>query len=332
MASTFANKDLYQQVADEAIRYYPYDGAEAKLLAFSENATYVLRDPQSHEPYGVLRIGRPGYHTIEEYEGEMSWLRQINDYTPLIVANPLTGRDGKYIQVVPGPDGRNYSCVVTEFLKGETLENGDDSYSTDEYEQLGEITAYLHRQSYIWNGTKNIVRTHWDYDTMIGDHPIWGRWQAFGGFNEEQRDELTRCCKIIRRRLERYGKTPENFGLIHADLRGSNVMVDESQIKVIDFDDCGFGWHLHDLAGSISFIEDRDFVPDLINAWHDGYCKVMPFTDTDFVEIDTFILQRRLQLTAWLASHSDSDPVKDLSRGWVEGTMYLADRYLHVFG
>ena len=68
MASTFANKDLYQQVADEAIRYYPYDGAEAKLLAFSENATYVLRDPQSHEPYGVLRIGRPGYHTIEEIE------------------------------------------------------------------------------------------------------------------------------------------------------------------------------------------------------------------------------------------------------------------------
>ena len=50
------------------------------------------------------------------------------------------------------------------------------------------------------------------------------------------------------------------------------------------------------------------------------------------MEIDTFIMMRRMQLMAWIASHLDSDPVKDLSVGFTKGTMELADRYLRLFG
>lgn len=58
----------------------------------------------------------------------------------------------------------------------------------------------------------------------------------------------------------------------------------------------------------------------------------MPFTDTDFEEIDTFILMRRLQLMAWLASHKESGPVEELSVGYLEGTIGLAERYIRLFG
>ena len=115
-------------------------------------------------------------------------------------------------------------------------------------------------------------------------------------------------------------------------MRQANILVEGEQIKVIDFDDCGFGWHVQDLASAVSFIEHKDVVPELINAWLAGYKKVMPFTDTDFMEIDTFIMMRRLQLTAWMGSHIDSDPVKVMSEGWLEGTMGLASRYLRLFG
>ena len=49
-------------------------------------------------------------------------------------------------------------------------------------------------------------------------------------------------------------------------------------------------------------------------------------------KIDTFIMMRRLQLTAWLASHQESGPVAELSVGWMDGTMELAERYLRLFG
>ena len=132
--------------------------------------------------------------------------------------------------------------------------------------------------------------------------------------------------------MDRYGKTDLNYGVIHADLRDTNILVDGDVIKVIDFDDFGFGWHLHDLAGALTFIEDREDVPDLVNAWLDGYRKVLPFTDTDFVEIDTFILQRRIQMMAWMGSHQDSTPVQGYMQGYMEGTMNLAERYLRLFG
>ena len=41
---------------------------------------------------------------------------------------------------------------------------------------------------------------------------------------------------------------------------------------------------------------------------------------------------RRLQLTAWLASHKESGPVAELSVGWMDGTIELAERYLRLFG
>ena len=99
---------LFDDVAKQALGRYEFDGDEAKLLTFSENYTYLVRNPITGSKDAVLRISRPGSHTLEELEGEMAWLRQINDYTPLVVANPPLARDGSYIQSVIGPDGATY--------------------------------------------------------------------------------------------------------------------------------------------------------------------------------------------------------------------------------
>ncbi len=324
---------LFDEVAATALARYGFDGDEARLLTFSENYTYLVRNPATGSKDAVLRVSRPGYHTLDELESEMAWLRQINDYTPLVVANPLPARDGTYIQQVEGSDGAAYSCVVCEFLEGSAPDENDASHIVAQFSQLGQTTAYLHRQTEIWNGVHRLRRISWTYDTIIGEHAAWGPgpWQAFEGFTSQETAQLERCCATIRRRLERYGTSPRTFGLIHADLRLANLLVEGDQVKVIDFDDCGFGWHLHDLASALSFIETSPIVCDLVNAWLDGYRTVLPFTDTDFEEIDTFIMMRRLQLTAWLASHRESDPVRELSRGWTGGTMELAERYLRLF-
>ena len=47
---------------------------------------------------------------------------------------------------------------------------------------------------------------------------------------------------------------------------------------------------------------------------------------------DTFILQRRIQMMAWMGSHQDSTPVQGYMQGYMEGTMNLVERYLRLFG
>ena len=229
-------------------------------------------------------------------------------------------------------DGNVYFCVICDFLPGEAPDENNEEQMVKQFKYLGETTAYLHRQTEIWNGTDKLDRMVWTYDTIIGEHAAWGDWRAFPEMTPEAENILSEVSRIIKRRLERYGTNENNFGLIHADLRLANLLIEGDQIKVIDFDDCGFGWHLHDLASALSFIEDKQIVPKLVNAWLAGYKKVLPFTDTDFEEIDTFIMMRRLQLTAWLASHQESGPVAELSVGWMDGTMELAERYLRLFG
>ena len=48
--------------------------------------------------------------------------------------------------------------------------------------------------------------------------------------------------------LARYGADARTYSLIHADLHFGNVLVDGDRLAVIDFDDCGFGWHQYELA------------------------------------------------------------------------------------
>ena len=45
-------------------------------------------------------------------------------------------------------------------------------------------------------------------------------------------------------------------------------------MRVIDFDDCGFSWFMYDFATTVSFFEDHPQVPDLKDAWVEGYRSV----------------------------------------------------------
>lgn len=44
--------------------------------------------------------------------------------------------------------------------------------------------------------------------------------------------------------------------------------------------------------------------------------------------VDTFLVMRRIPLTAWPANHEESGPAHELSIGWMENTMKLVDKYI----
>ena len=125
----------------------------------------------------------------------------------------------------------------------------------------------------------------------------------------------------IERRLQRYGQGADRFGLIHADLRLANLLLEGPTTKVIDFDDCGFGWYLYDLGAALSFIEHRPDVPELVDAWVRGYRRVAPLAAADEAEIPTFILLRRLLLVAWIGSHAETDLAQSMGASLHRGQL-----------
>jgi Ser/Thr protein kinase RdoA (MazF antagonist) len=104
--------------------------------------------------------------------------------------------------------------------------------------------------------------------------------------------------------------------------------VDGTHLRIIDFDDCGFSWYLYDFATSVSFIEHEPIVPDLLQAWIQGYCRRMPLHAEARAEIPTFVVLRRILLTAWLASHREVPLACEIGRSYTAGTVALAEALL----
>lgn len=176
-----------------------------------------------------------------------------------------------------------------------------------------------------------ITRPVWDCDTTLGPNAPWGNWRDFADFAPQERRLLERVEERIRCIMAAYGKPRGRFGLIHADMRLANLLVEGDILMLLDFDDCAYSWHLFDLAASLSFIEARPDLPDLIAAWLEGYRAAStsyPLKEADMAVIPSLIMMRRFQLTAWLATRHDSDPVPALLSAWKQDTLALATRYL----
>lgn len=78
----------------------------------------------------------------------------------------------------------------------------------------------------------------------------------------------------VRDALTHYGKDSQRYGLIHADLRLTNLLLLNGETRVIDFDDCGFSWYLHDLAAAISFV---GIIPARPRGWKAGSAAISAY-------------------------------------------------------
>ena len=114
-------------------------------------------------------------------------------------------------------------------------------------------------------------------------------------------------------------------------MRLANLLIDGSETKVIDFDDCGFSWLLYDCATTVSFFEHKPEVPELLQSWVRGYRKVGDLPEEDELEIPTFVMLRRLLLVAWIGSHSETDLAQSMGVDFTQGTVGLCRNYIEKF-
>jgi Ser/Thr protein kinase RdoA (MazF antagonist) len=311
-------------VARRALRHYDVSpDAVVTLINVSENATFTVEDSGSRT---ILRVHRLGYHSPEAIASELDWLEALRAEAGIQTPKVIPARDGSKVVTVEDPGAEPRNCVMSEFLPGS--EPAEDRLVED-FEPLGALTARMHLHARQWVRPAAFTRFHWDYEAAFGPSPRWGRWQDGAGVDREAHAVLARLEARLRDRLERFGKGPERYGLIHADLRLANLLVDgEAGTSVIDFDDCGLGWYLYDLGAAVSFIEHHPQVPQMIDSWVRGYRTMLDLPEDDEDEIWTFILFRRLLLVAWIGSHSAVDVARELGAGYTHGSCELAERYL----
>lgn len=304
-------------------RCYPsHLHGQTTLLCHSENATYRV-DSAGGQRF-ALRVHKPGYHQRADIESELAWLNALRD-VGIQVPQPIAGLDGSHVQQGRSDDGAELNLVLFQWVNGaEPTEDIDPSA----FKRLGAITARLHQHSQKWQRPADFRRMTWDHASMVGAQGHWGDWRAADNLDASDQALIQEALQRVASELDGYGQDPRRYGLIHADLRLTNLLIDGERTQVIDFDDCGFGWYMHDLAAALSFFEHHPRLDDWIDNWLAGYASVAQLGAHDLAMIPTFVIQRRIQLLAWTGTHADTQQVRSLGADWAKQSVELCRRYL----
>jgi Ser/Thr protein kinase RdoA (MazF antagonist) len=320
-----AGAPLPDETVRAVLRRYDIPTRDVELVNVSENIVYRVGEPQVDSTM-FLRVHRPRYNSITEIASELSWIAALRRDAGVLTPDVATARDGSRFVVVEDAVTGPRVCVLFRGCPG--VEPGVDDGLAASFERLGEVSASIHRHSERWTPPPWFHRRTWNYDTTLGDRPQWGRWSDRPDVGEPERALLRRAAFTIQERLAVYGSDPARYGLVHADMRLANVLLDGPRTYVIDFDDCGYSWYLYDLATALTLIEDAPHAPELVDAWLRGYQHIRALDRDDLAVIPCLVVLRRILVMAWLASHADTELARSEGANHTRVTCDLVDRYL----
>lgn len=323
------NNHYLQRLAEEVKKLLGHwnikENADITLLTVSENATFMVTDEENNQRF-IIRVHRPEYHSKNEILSELRWIQSLREQALLNTPEPLVRQDGSMVASF-SEDGMERYVVAFEFMPGKQPD--EDESLIEGFEVLGATSARLHQQAKQWTLPEGFVRKKWNFDSAFGAEPLWGDWREAPGLDEEGQAILEQLCDVLEEKLHHYGEGPDRFGLVHADLRLANLLIDGKQLSVIDFDDCGFSWFIYDFASAVSFLKTSPLLPELERAWVRGYKSIAPLSIEDEAMISTFVMFRRLLLTAWVASHPETETAAEAGHeAYTHGTIALAKKYL----
>lgn len=297
-------------LAENALENWPFEVRDIKLLKHRENTVFQVTD--ENENKYALRVHRPGYHDDDALKSELDWMRALEG-SDITTPHIIPTADGKLFVAANQSDGsESRRCSLLSWVDGEAfdnlgrVENGVQPELVARYTRLGALAAKLHNQAETWDKPVGFTRHKWDEDGLLGEHPLWGRFWEHPVLSPEQVDQILKARLVLRALLKQIGKGDACYGLIHADFLPENILVDEGKLVLIDFDDCGEGWHLFEMATSLFPRADQPFFDDLVAAYAEGYRRHRELSEAHLDLLPAFIMIRAFTYLGWLKSRRDS--------------------------
>lgn len=324
--------DAIHRLARAALRRWDVTDCEPQLLKRRENHVFTVRTVQGGK--AVLRVHRPGYHTDRALQSELQWLVHLHT-SGLPVPKPLPDTEGNlFVRETDDGSREPMRVDMLTWLPGEVLgESGTPlAWSAVRIPQifraLGAAMAELHDASDRWQPPADFTRHAWDTDGLLGEQPFWGRFWESEALERRQRDLLQRVRERLRDDLNEYASAGGDFGLIHSDLVRDNVLVNDSGVALVDFDDGGFGWRAFDIAVAlIRNREERDYAA-IETALIEGYRSRRELAEIDRRMLPAFTLLRSCAYVGWVSARINEPGMRAPMQQRIDETCALAEAYL----
>ncbi len=288
-------------MALDALERYAIRVQRVRAINHGENATFKVVADEGHY---LLRIHRADYNTPEAIGVEFAWLDAIAQDGRVVAPRPIAASDGSVLQAVThaGVPGTR-SVALLAWVDGAFR---CDSLSPRLLHGVGRMTAHVHELGTRIDPALVTQRPRWDANGLLGDDAVWGALGDLPSLDTDGRKGFYDVRADLRERLRDYDPGPARSGLIHADLHHWNYLFDGPHPRPIDFDDCGWGFHLYDLAVTGVAITRHRHRDALRAALLEGYSEVRPLTTDDAETVRVLRAARRVAITGWIASRADN--------------------------
>jgi Ser/Thr protein kinase RdoA (MazF antagonist) len=319
-------------LARTALREFGIDARSLAVLRHEHNTTF--RVDADGGPY-VLRINRPGVHSSATIASEAAWLAALRRDTTLAVPEPVLAPDGGLVVVAAAagvPEAR--ICLLFRWLPGRFV---DARLTPTLLREVGAATATLQQHAEGWTTPDRFERPRVDTMTTASKkasiapnaaaalprhNPSEDDAEAVvgltGGLVSVRDADLVRLAiGAIRETTAALAALPGSFGLIHGDLHQENYFFDRGRVRVIDFDDCGWGFQLYDLMVTISELHGRDRYAELRDAVIEAYAARRSLPPGHEHHLELLLALRRLQFVGWILESREHASFRDRWRVWV---------------
>jgi Ser/Thr protein kinase RdoA (MazF antagonist) len=273
---------------------YQLDVTSVVSINYEYNAT--LKVETADGQLFALRINTNSPRTPENLRAEIAFVRLLAEDGRVKVPHPIENCEGNfYTSILHEASGRMFHCVLYSWILGEELE--EEPQNEQQLFALGTAMATMHvaAQGFELPEGSSLPTFDdplwWTEDFLLSEKSV---------LDAEAKDLISRALAAIKSGVAKFyaNGTPR---LIHADMHGGNALWYEGSLSVIDFDDCGIGFPLQDLATALYYLD----TPEQDAAFRQGYESIAPVPQCSEKELSMLFLQRRIVLLNYLYETSN---------------------------
>lgn len=272
-----------------------------RLVAHDFNTTFRLETTTGRR-YAV-RLNTNSIHDAAAVRDEVAWVAELADRSDVLVPRPAITASGDHVvEVEVEGIGRAVPVVAFDWLEGRDL--GATATSAD-LDAIGSVAARLHEHG----AARPAPTSRATFDTFLMDSP-----DHLAGLDADwYPDDIRAVVEAARARVEDLLAPvfAADRHIIHGDLHPWNARRTASGIAVFDFEDCGIGPPLLDVAVAAYYVRDRPRHEEALLAAYDRERGLPPHAPEQF---EALLAGRNLLLFNDLAAtvtagHGELQPV-----------------------
>lgn len=298
---------IFESAAREALSRWGLTGASLRPIALRSNAIFAAETSRTRY---ILRVNWPERKSLAFVRSEAAWTSDLHR-RGLPVTYAL--RPPESVRIDDSPE---MICTLIAFLDGEQITG--PHFTPDHAAATGRLMAQLHTAGQDFAPDAPFDRFRLDFDGLFGARSIYKFDTGGHALLAPHRPILDAVTSRIADIFARLDSDGSAFGLIHGDLKPDNMLfAAPDQPRLLDFDDCGYGYFLYEFAPLLLFTRgenpaqnDPRYRATKSAVW-EGYTSICPLPDWQFGALETLVAGRFAASYLWVASHHDHPAYRD---------------------